>query len=89
MNQSIGEEATDDLLNESDSNSKQYVYIEKYIEIDRPHNYTPRGFGFLLNSGLTNSASPILVKENEALIELCQNYAQIVVVEPGKHLEFF
>ena len=85
MNQSINEEASDDVFNESDSASKQYVYIEKYIEIDRPLNYTLRGFGFLLNSGKTNSSSSILVKQNENFIELCQNYAQIVVVEPGKH----
>ena len=86
MNQSINEEASDDVFNESDLTNKQYVYIEKYIEIDRPLNYTPRGFGFLLNSGQTSSPSSILIKENENITELCQNYAQIVVVEPGRHL---
>lgn len=72
----------------------QYVYLEKQVDITRPDNYTSRGFGFLLNSGLATSnnvKSPISVlvrnkdtNETETIL-VNENYALIVVVEPGKN----
>ena len=45
----------DDLNDDSSLNlQNQYVYIEKSIDIVRPYDYSSRGFGFLLNSGLSN-----------------------------------
>ena len=85
MNQSSNnnEEEGDDVLNESDSNnSKQFVYLEKFVQIERPQGYSARGFGFLLNNG--PAPMTILIRQNENLItEVFQNYAQVVVVEPG------
>ena len=76
----------DEILVESiEADSKEeYIYIEKHVDLNRPLNYSSRGFGFLLNSGQGSSPNSVLVKQNDGtIIELHQNYAQIVVVEPG------
>ena len=67
------------------------VYVERQIDISRPANYSLRGFGFLLNTGVgsndfINSELFLLVSSGDVFVErpfTYQNYAQIVVVEPG------
>ena len=75
--------------NELDGNEtiNHYYYIEKLLDLRRPDNYSSRGFGFLLNSGQSNKQSnQIFVRNLDDMTEtsiINQNYAQIVVVEPG------
>lgn len=69
------------------------VFVEREVEISRPANYSLRGFGFLLNTGLgsndfVNSELFLLVGnvDSSSFVErpfVYHNYAQIVVVEPG------
>lgn len=73
----------------------KFVYLEKEVEISRPFNYSSRGFGFLLNTGLANdfvnSELYLLVNPENAIssdtfierLFVYENFAQIVVVEPG------
>ena len=70
------------------------VYVERQVDISRPVNYSLRGFGFLLNTGVgsndfINSELFLLVSSGDVFVErpfTYQNYAQIVVVEPGLKL---
>lgn len=67
------------------------VFVERQVDISRPANYSLRGFGFLLNTGVgsndfINSELFLLVSSGDVFVErpfTYQNYAQIVVVEPG------
>lgn len=77
---------------ELDESNTEYVYLENLVEILRPDNYSSRGFGFLLNSGLSNNntiaqSQQLIVynKNNEQFIKTNESYAQIVVVEPGNY----
>lgn len=72
------------------------VYVERQVDISRPANYSLRGFGFLLNTGVgsndfINSELFLLVSSGDVFVErpfTYQNYAQIVVVEPGLNTLF-
>lgn len=81
--QSINESQSDEL---DESQNQEYVYIETTVDIERPHDYQSRGFGFLLNSGLNNkqSSEPIQLLINNEIVLIDKCYAQIVVVEPSK-----
>lgn len=93
----------------------RFYFTERQVDITRPDNYASRGFGFLLNTGLSNdelSASNseliLLVRANDLINDdrqsMCtltigehtylrrpftyENFAQIVVVEPGLQNEY-
>ena len=72
-------------MNEEEESSELvgYTYTPKCVSIERPFDYTSRGFGFLLNSGLAATSKSQDPSLNSIL---SQNYAQIVVVEHGKLL---
>ena len=92
-------------LEETTEVKLKFVYLEKEVEIYRPVNYSSRGFGFLLNTGLNanedfvNSELYLLVypENNDSVnvnnaistdtfverLFVYENFAQIVVVEPG------
>ena len=80
-----------ELLDETAASVEQQnlLYCDKKIEIDRPLNYAQRGFGFLLNTGLSvngsSTAGVNLVLKNGDIETTVINdsYAQVVVVEPG------
>jgi hypothetical protein len=76
--------------NELEESTMQSVYyVEKFIEITRPINYAQRGFGFLLNTGVSskgnvNSVNNIILKTGDTETTVVNDsYAQVVVVEPG------
>lgn len=72
-----GDEEPED-LEESEENEQDYELVEKQFEIVRPKDYTSRGFGFLLNTGLVNNRN----KSDNASHQI-DSYAQVVVVEHG------
>ena len=85
LNSSMNNE--DNELDGNETINHYYYYIEKLVDLRRPDNYSSRGFGFLLNSGQSNKQSnQIFVRNLDDMTETSivnQNYAQIVVVEPG------
>ena len=70
-------------MNEQEESSELlgYTYTPKCVSIERPYDYTTRGFGFLLNSGLAATSKSHDPSLNSIL---GQKYAQIVVVEHGR-----
>jgi hypothetical protein len=98
-NNKILNESNDDSLNKNDDEDSlshcmdysNYTFVEKFVSIERPFDYSSRGFGFLLNSGVASKVSSGNAKGNlflnaTSLVQnvINQNFAQIVVVEHGK-----
>jgi hypothetical protein len=64
-------------------------FVEKHVSIERPFDYSLRGFGFLLSSLEANSKNYYKnLQDSSSLAVVGQNYAQIVVVEHGDHFFF-
>jgi hypothetical protein len=85
------EDCTSSNNNNNEINNLPCLFTEKTIEIVRPINYSQRGFGFLLNTGVlsnstksTNDRIIILKNGDEETKVPNENYAQVVVVEHGK-----
>jgi hypothetical protein len=81
------EDMTTTSTNELDESSLPcLVYTERTVEITRPINYVQRGFGFLLNTGVSSTGQSVitlrLADESETTV-VNDSYAQVVVVEPG------
>ena len=68
-------------LDENEENEHDFEFVEKQFEIVRPKDYTSRGFGFLLNTGLVNNRN----KCDNAGHQI-DSYAQVVVVEHGNQM---
>jgi hypothetical protein len=67
-----------DELDENEENEQDYDLVEKQFDIVRPNDYSSRGFGFLLNTGLVNNRN-----KSENVSHQIDSYAQVVVVEHG------
>ena len=86
-NTSVDDTGADDSLQLS--SEAQYEYATRFVEINRPYDYSSRGFGFLLNSGLASNMVLSTCAINHGASSptteeiLSRNYAQIVVVEHG------